>query len=499
MSENKNAAAYARSSKDRKDVSIEAQLRQLRELAKSHGRRLIREYSDAVYSGADENRPGFQALLAEIRSATRHWWTLYLLDTSRLSRRRLSAMVFEEQECRKRGIRLIYKSIPDADPITEMLLKSILQAMDEFHSMVSRSKGLAGMAENIHQGYRAGGRAPYGYRLKHVATGAIRDGDPVTKSVLEPSEDAPIVRAYLEARARGLPRAHLVASLGMGLRTSSLVDLEWNVLTYAGHTAWNRHAEQGGGSKRRPRAEWIIKRGTHPPLITEEEAETILARLESGRRPRYQSASPYLLSGLLEDVKGRAWHGKGQGFYGLGSKSVAAHRVEGAVLAKLAVDLRSETFIRLLVRQAQATLRGPDESAELERLTKERADLDKRIGRLTALLSEIQTPAPLVRQIEKFEASRERLLEGIAATKRRAEQAKAVKLITPEHVRRLLDDMAADLSALPKPELKAFLAGLINRIVLDPGETKCCIHYKIPLQTGDLVASPRRSVQIPCR
>lgn len=496
-----DAAAYARSSKDRKDVSIEAQLRQLRELAKSQGNRLVREFADAVFSGSDENRPGFQALLAEIRSATRNWWTLYLLDTSRLSRRRLTALVFEEHECKRRGIRIIYKSVPESDPITEMLLRSILQTVDELHSMVSRAKGLAGMAENIHQGWRAGGRAPIGYQLKRIPTGAVRDGEPVTKSVLERSSHAPAVQAYLKGRARGVARSQLVTMAGLGrIGTSSLVDLEWNALVYAGHTVWNRHAEQGGGAKRRPRAEWLIRRDTHPALITDAEAETILARLEAGRRPRYDTGSVYLLSGILKASDGQPWHGKGQGFYRLGSKSIAARRVEGAVLAKLADDLRSPEFIETLARQAQASLRGdPDEHGEISQLDKERAAIDRRIKRLTDLLSETDTPAPLLRRIEAFEVERQGIEAAIAAAKRRIEQAKAVRLITPEHVRRLLDDMAENLTALPKPELKAFVASIVARVTLDPGESTYSIQYRIPLGTGDLSASPRGYAQIPCR
>jgi hypothetical protein len=50
--------------------------------------------------------------------------------------------------------------------------------MDEVHSMLSREKGLAGMAENVRRGHRAGGRAPIGYRLERIETGAIRDGAP---------------------------------------------------------------------------------------------------------------------------------------------------------------------------------------------------------------------------------------------------------------------------------------------------------------------------------
>jgi hypothetical protein len=79
---------------------------------------------------------------------------------------------------------VLYRTVPETDPITEMLLRSILQAMDEWHSLTSRRKGLAGMAENVRKGYRAGGRAPLGYRLEQVSTGAIRDGQPVLKSRL---------------------------------------------------------------------------------------------------------------------------------------------------------------------------------------------------------------------------------------------------------------------------------------------------------------------------
>jgi len=46
------------------------------------------------------------------------------------------------------------------------------------------------MAENVRQGFRAGGRAPFGYKLDHIKTGAIRDGKAITKSKLILSDDA---------------------------------------------------------------------------------------------------------------------------------------------------------------------------------------------------------------------------------------------------------------------------------------------------------------------
>src|SRR6266704_2012415 len=127
-----HTALYLRSSKDRSDVSIDAQRRELTALATQRGLLVVREYSDVVESGTDENRPGLRALVADIRKSGRGWDTVMLLDTSRL----------------------------------------------------------AGMAENVRQGFRAGGRAPRGYRLATIETGAIREGAAVTKTKLEPNDDA---------------------------------------------------------------------------------------------------------------------------------------------------------------------------------------------------------------------------------------------------------------------------------------------------------------------
>lgn len=181
---NNRCVLYLRSSKDRSDVSIDAQRRGLQEMATARNLVIVGEFADAVESGKDDDRPGFQSMLSELRREPRAWDTVLALDTARIARRRVISLIFGEQECKRHGVRVLYRSIPDADPVTEMLLKSIMQAMDEWLSLVSRTKGLAGMAENIRQGWRAGGRAPRGYDLEYVPTGAVRDGVPVTKTRL---------------------------------------------------------------------------------------------------------------------------------------------------------------------------------------------------------------------------------------------------------------------------------------------------------------------------
>jgi len=199
---NKRAALYLRSSKDRADVSIDAQRRELKALALSKNLPIVAEFADVVLSGADEMRPGFQSLLREIQSRECRFSVLLALDTSRIARDEyLSALV--HRECERRGIAIVYAKMPSDDPLTSVVMLNTMRGFDRYHRMVSRMKALAGMSENVRQGYRAGGRAPFGYRLESVPTGAVRDGAPVTKSRLAPTQDAERIGAYLRGRADG--------------------------------------------------------------------------------------------------------------------------------------------------------------------------------------------------------------------------------------------------------------------------------------------------------
>ena len=79
-------ALYLRSSKDRSDVSIDAQRHELLGLAKSRQIVVVSEFSDAVESGKDDRRPGFQEMLAQLKAKDRKWNCLLALDTSRIAR-----------------------------------------------------------------------------------------------------------------------------------------------------------------------------------------------------------------------------------------------------------------------------------------------------------------------------------------------------------------------------------------------------------------------------
>ena len=490
-----SVALYLRSSKDRSDVSIDAQRRKLTELATQRSLAIAAEFVDAVESGKDDDRPGFQQLLRELKSRTRAWTAVMLLDTSRLSRNIYLAECFKH-ECRKRGVRIVYANLPESNPIMDMMMVQILQAWDQMHSMMSREKGLAGMAENVRQGFRAGGRAPWGYRLVAIETGAVRDGQAVEKSKLEQSDDAPTVQRYLQGRAAGQGRAALSRELGITRDAASLIGTEWNALTYAGHTVWNvNNARAGegyqGGTKRRPRAEWVIQRDTHPAVISDDQAEAILARLEhSAHGKRRQRVSDYLLSGLLVTPAGSSWHGDA-GTYRSGNRRVVAAQIESAVLDQVAADWSTAEFADALLASARQAQSDVDDTSELDALKRRRGELDRSVARITQLLDQTTAVETLLRKIEMLEAEQKHTDAAIADAVARRDQIRAMQAITRDDVAAMLQTMSTSLEGLDRPLLKELLAQQVRSIELDLDASRVTIHYAIPVETGVTLASPR--------
>jgi DNA invertase Pin-like site-specific DNA recombinase len=479
------AALYLRSSKDRNDVSLAAQRHELEKLATSRSLEIVTSYEDAVESGKTDDRPGFSELVRAIKDPKREWTYLLVYDTSRIARRRYIAQAIKH-EAKKRGVTILYARLPsDLDPVSELFLESIFEAMDEAHSIMSREKGLAGMAENVRQGWRAGGRAPMGYSLESHATGAIRDGKPVTKTKLVPNEQARAVKRYLKARASGVPRSRALRDSGIKRTESTMIGVEWNALTYAGHTVWNRHLPHGSGTKRRPRSEWHINEGTHQALISDAEAEAILAQLETSKigeavRRGKAAMSKHLLTGLLYTPEGEMWVGHGK-YYRLRRKErrgklVRAELVDTAVLDRLQADMRSDRFLRSLLEAARKS-RQADPAAPLEDRIRQLEREKTRAAEL-ALTSDAATFLGLVSEKSRQVEALKREVSAVRADKSLSQE---LARLTVDRLRELVTDQG------PRRMLETF----VERVVLS-ADLECQIELKaVPGSRWRSVASPR--------
>lgn len=465
------AAMYLRSSKDRSDVSLAAQRRELEKLAASRSLTVAKIYEDAVESGSTEDRPGFIELVRALKHPSRGWEYLLVYDTSRIARRRYIAQAIKH-EAKKRGVIILYARMPaDLDPVAEIVLESVFEAMDEAHSLMSREKGLAGMAENVRRGFRAGGRAPVGYQLKALTTGTIREGSPVMKSKLVLGPKAAMIGEYLKARAMGVPRT--IAAEKTKMPATSLIGVEWNALTYAGHTVWNRHAPNGGGTKMRPRSVWQITRDTHEALISDIEAETILARLETSEVGRSVSQamaakSGYLLTGLLYTGTGEMWVAHGRYYRlkrrdGVAGTMVRADMVEASVLEWVEAGIKSDLFLRNLLASAQRNRHKRDPAAEIDQQI---AKLEKEKSRAAelALTSDADTFLSIVKDRSRHIESLRREAD---AVRQDDTLSKRLSGLTVDRLRALLTEQ--------NPERA--LQTLVDRVVLERDLT-CQIELK---------------------
>jgi site-specific DNA recombinase len=298
-------ALYLRSTKDRHDVSVESQRRELAAHAESKSYATTAVFEDKVQSAKTDDRPAFQEMIAEAGRPDRRFDVILCLDTSRFARNATDAKIYKDYLRLKRGVRVEFVKLPTTDSYMDPLLETLMEGIDQLHSQKSKSDGLRGMRENVLKGFRAGGSAPIGYKLDKIVTGT-REGVPVTKSkLIRDPETFTVIQAYLERRASGHSRPDSASLTGLDISTGTFVGIEDNALVYAGHTVWNRHNEKikggyRGGIKVRPRAEWEIHLNTHEAMISDIQAEQILAQraLKSASQRRGRR-SPYLLAGLL--------------------------------------------------------------------------------------------------------------------------------------------------------------------------------------------------------
>jgi hypothetical protein len=103
------------------------------------------------------------------------------------------------------------------------------------------------MRQNVKSGFRAGGRAPFGYRLEHVDTGIGARGPAGAEVAPRGWRRRSADPALPEGARQGAARAAARAQARAAAERVELVGIEWNALTYAGHTVWNVHAERRDG------------------------------------------------------------------------------------------------------------------------------------------------------------------------------------------------------------------------------------------------------------
>lgn len=300
------AFAYLRLSREEamsgESSSIKNQRQIIRNYCTQNHYVLVREFIDDGWSGGNFNRPGFQAMLAELGKRKAN--TVITKDLSRLGRDMRESSYYAEEYFPEHGIRYIALA-DNFDTEHENIMAPFQFAMNEVYLRDGSRK-----VKDVLRSKRENGQycacPPFGYRK-----------DPHNRNLLVPDEvTAPIVRRIFSAAAAGdsshkiaadLNRGHVIPPLKYRILYRDTFSEEgaahasdlWNHTTvkrilknqvYLGHTILGKSKKVSVKSKKKvavPQGQWAITQNTHEPLISGEvfdRAQRNLARNSTSYR-----------------------------------------------------------------------------------------------------------------------------------------------------------------------------------------------------------------------
>lgn len=413
----KMTALYARLSRDDDSDgdsnSIAHQKQILEKYAKDHGFVNCKQFVDDGFSGTNFNRPGFQALVAEIEAD--HISTVIVKDMSRLGRNYLQVGMYTEVMFPNYNIHFIAVNdgvdSEDGDneftPFRNIINEWYAKDTSKKIRAVLRAKGMSGK--------RLCGMAPYGY-LSNGEGGLVVDDEtaPVVKLIFQlcvegngPGKIATILSE------RGIPTPSTVAFQRMGHTArydpkhpchwgSSSISCMLDQQVYLGHTVNFKQTTKSYKDKRliaNPVEKQAVFKNTHEAIIDEETWE-LVQKARQQRRRRTKMGDMGMFSGLVYCADCGSLHylnraksfQPGREYYVCGTYKrekgdCSAHYIRAVVLEQLVLEnLRSVTSFASehedeFVRQVTSNLL----SEQIERQTLSERQLQQQEHRIRDL------------------------------------------------------------------------------------------------------------------
>jgi site-specific DNA recombinase len=506
-------AWYGRlSTKDKQDptISFPSQREACERKTAELGGRIVCDFTDQE-TGRRDDREAWSELVREARDRdTRRFDSVVIYSTSRLARDLFHALAFE-RELARAGVE-VYYAIAAGDQTSPegRLMRHMFQALDQFEVEKLGREVRRGQTENTRQGYRNGGRAPYGYRLRreaHPDPRRARAGD--HKSRLEPDpEQAPVIVEIFERYLAGWGFKEITNHLNRAGGPPPPVHVDeqrntagkWSKSTvrgilenpvYTGRLYWNRldfrQVKLGEGPLiRRPEEEWIQAELRHQALIPDDWFARTEANMTSRRTcqssPRRRPARHfYMLRGVVQCATGhnalrmQGKTRKGNTYYACGYRIAYGDNAAEALGHGKWQYIREDRLTDCIDHFFKTYVFGPnavahfrsqhaalaptlnDKSTEQrERAVRSLADLDQRIARQIAAIESGVDPVLVGERIRALKAEREQTETAVATLDLEQRQRTAIDL----------DDACAILEALPDlgtplaeadPELRRYI------------------------------------------
>lgn len=285
------AALYVRVSTEeqaQEGLSIDAQLKALRQYCRDHHYEIAETFVDAGESARTDKRPGFQRMIAGAKQKPKPFDVILVHKMDRFARNREDSAVYKALLRKELGIDVVSMTERFDDTPTGKLTEGIMEVIAEFYSANLAHEVLKGMREKAERG-QALGLAPLGYR---IAPGGKFE-------ILE--DEALVVRWIFDS--------YVVKQLGLNriarfLRENGLTEFgraggkfRWSAQgvkviltnrTYLGEFHWQPRGD----------ATPIVVSGSHPAIVDSGVFMAAQKRLAQNRRDRHTRWGEYLLRGF---------------------------------------------------------------------------------------------------------------------------------------------------------------------------------------------------------
>ena len=304
---NTSAAIYCRLSQDDGNAgesnSIQTQKTLLTQYCSEHHIPISGYYCDDGWSGTNFERPQFKQMIEDIEAGKID--TVIVKDLSRFGREYAQMGLYIEHYFEEKGIRFISvgENI-DSKNGTDNLVFPFTNVVNSYYARQASAKTKAAHRARAKEGMFIGSRAPFGYekdpnnRHKLIV-------DPPAAEVVQMifhmfSEGIGYVKMTKILRERKIlnPQAYFNRNHPTYYESDYWrKDFDWHASSirailnnpvYLGQTVFGRRKTKGFFDKRvveAPEEEWIICKGTHPPLISQELWDTVHQMMNAKRRP----------------------------------------------------------------------------------------------------------------------------------------------------------------------------------------------------------------------
>ena len=306
------AALYAGVCRGRPDgdLSVDDQLRALRDFARANGYSVAGEYVDEAESVCLFDRPRLMEMIGHGGRSDAPFKVILAWEFSRLTRKRVHAVALRSA-LRSKGVSIVSIAEQADDSVSVRLHDVFVESVDELYSEMLSENVAGGMRKVASRGFFLGPRAPFGYRRVRVSDGVkgrhTLEVDPAT---------APLVRKMFERSLRGTGLREIcrdlndrgVTNRGGSWHEGSLYYLLTNE-AYTGTAVWGKTAR--GEKVREP----VRVEGAWPALVSRKLFDDV-RRAMSDRAPKMRrparAGGRFLLGGLLKcGVCGAPYAGQG--------------------------------------------------------------------------------------------------------------------------------------------------------------------------------------------